>query len=70
MKYVLMFVETEEFAADLAAMGEVDLFHATRAELLRDLGHDDPARAADERALTLTANPAERSLLRQRLNWM
>ena len=24
MKYVLMFVETEEFAADLAAMGEVE----------------------------------------------
>jgi|SRR5712691_1763939 len=41
----------------------------TRAELLRDLGHDDQARAADERALTLTANPAEISLLRQRLNW-
>jgi RNA polymerase sigma factor (sigma-70 family) len=62
-----------------AALAEVDalaghldgyhLFHATRAELLRDLGHDDRARAADERALTLTANPAEQSLLRQRLNW-
>jgi predicted RNA polymerase sigma factor len=45
------------------------LFHATRAELLRDLGRAGQARAADERALTLTANPAERSLLRQRLNW-
>ncbi len=45
------------------------LFHATRAELLRDLGHAGQAQAADERALTLTANPAERSLLRQRLNW-
>jgi RNA polymerase sigma factor (sigma-70 family) len=62
-----------------AALREVDalaghlngyhLFHATRAELLRDLGHPGQARAADERALTLTANPAERSLLRQRLNW-
>ena len=62
-----------------AALSEVDalgghldtyhLFHATRAELLRDLGHHDQARAADERALTLTANPAEQSLLRQRLNW-
>ncbi len=62
-----------------AALREVDalagsldsyhLFHATRAELLRDLGHNDQARAADERALTLTANPAEISLLRQRLNW-
>ena len=45
------------------------LLHATRAELLRELGHADQARAADERALTLTANPAERSLLRQRINW-
>jgi RNA polymerase sigma factor (sigma-70 family) len=62
-----------------AALREVDaladhlngyhLFHATRAELLRDLGRADEAQAADERALTLTANPAERSLLRQRLNW-
>lgn len=55
-----------------ALAGDLDgyhLFHATRAELLRELGHADQARAADERALTLTANPAERSLLRQRLNW-
>jgi RNA polymerase sigma-70 factor (ECF subfamily) len=62
-----------------AALAEVDalagqldgyhLFHATRAELHRGLGHDDQARDADERALTLTANPAERSLLRPRLTW-
>ena len=62
-----------------AALREVDalagtlsgyhLFHATRAELLRDLGRAGQAQEADERALTLTANPAERSLLRQRLNW-
>ncbi|MEO3922281.1 DUF6596 domain-containing protein [Micromonosporaceae bacterium B7E4] len=62
-----------------AALAEVDalagpldgyhLLHATRAELLRDLGRPDEARAADERALALTANPAEQSLLRQRLNW-
>ncbi|MFB9318173.1 hypothetical protein [Cryptosporangium minutisporangium] len=45
------------------------LFHATRAELLRDLGDQDQARAADERALALTGNPAERSLLRRRLTW-
>jgi RNA polymerase sigma factor (sigma-70 family) len=45
------------------------LFHATRAELLRDLGRADEARAADQRALDLTANPAEQSLLRQRINW-
>jgi RNA polymerase sigma-70 factor (ECF subfamily) len=45
------------------------LYHATRAELLRALGRTAEARHADERALTGTANPAEQSLLRQRLNW-
>ena len=40
------------------------LFHATRGELLRALGRPDDARAADERALELTENPAERALLR------
>jgi RNA polymerase sigma-70 factor (ECF subfamily) len=62
-----------------AALGDVDtltdvldgyhLFHATRAELLRDLNRPHEARTADEKALALTANPAERSLLRQRLDW-
>ncbi|WP_406108947.1 RNA polymerase sigma factor [Micromonospora globbae] len=66
-------------AGPAAALAEVDalrddlagyhLLHATRAELLRDLGDATGARAADERALALTANPAERSLLRQRLDW-
>jgi RNA polymerase sigma-70 factor (ECF subfamily) len=42
-------------------------FHSTRAELLRDLGRLEEARAADARALELTANPAERSLVTQRL---
>jgi hypothetical protein len=32
------------------------LFHATRAELPRDLGRADDARTANERALALTAN--------------
>ncbi|MEU4553124.1 RNA polymerase sigma factor [Micromonospora violae] len=52
--------------------GELDgyhLFHATRAELFRDLGDATQARAADERALALATNPAERSLLRHRLTW-
>jgi RNA polymerase sigma factor (sigma-70 family) len=44
------------------------LFHATRAELLRDLGREAEARAALGRALELTANPAERALLQQRLS--
>jgi RNA polymerase sigma factor (sigma-70 family) len=66
-------------AGPAAALSEVDalgealddyhLFHAARAELLRDLGRADQARAADQQALTLTANPAEQSLLRQRLDW-
>lgn len=43
------------------------LFHAARAELLRRLGRIDEARAANERALSLTDNPAERRLLLQRL---
>jgi RNA polymerase sigma-70 factor (ECF subfamily) len=39
------------------------LFHASRAELLRDVGDRDAAR----RALALTANPAQRHLLTRRL---
>jgi len=58
--------EVEALADDLNGY---HLFHATRAELLRDIDHTEQARAADQSALTLTANPAERSLLRQRLNW-
>jgi len=61
-----------------AALADVDrlaealdgyyLFHATRAELLRDLGREPEARTALTRALELTANPAERALLQQRLS--
>jgi RNA polymerase sigma factor (sigma-70 family) len=43
------------------------LFHAVRGELLVELGRRDQARAAEIRALALTANRAEQSLLRQRL---
>jgi RNA polymerase sigma-70 factor (ECF subfamily) len=66
-------------AGPKAAMSELDalsgaldryhLFHATRAELLRELGRPDEARASDQRALELTANPAEQAMLRQRLSW-
>jgi predicted RNA polymerase sigma factor len=52
------------------ALDRYHLYHATRAELLRAIGQPDAARAADERALALTANPAELNLLRQRLQWM
>jgi RNA polymerase sigma-70 factor (ECF subfamily) len=44
------------------------LFHAVRAELLTDLGRPAEARAANERALALAANPAERELLARRLS--
>ena len=43
------------------------LYHATRAELLRDLGREAEAAEALQRALALTANPAERLLLIERL---
>lgn len=60
-----------------AALAEVDalaetlanyrLFHAVRAELLRELGRAEEARAANERALALATNSAERELLVQRI---
>jgi RNA polymerase sigma-70 factor (ECF subfamily) len=43
------------------------LFHATRAELLRELDLRSEATAAAERALELTSNSAERALLQTRL---
>jgi RNA polymerase sigma factor (sigma-70 family) len=58
---------------ELDALGDdldgYHLFHATRAELLRALGQPHQARRADERALELTANPAEQALLQQRIGW-
>ena len=60
-----------------AALAEVDqlterladyhLLHATRAELLTQLGDPAAARLANERALALTSNPVEQELLRSRL---
>ncbi len=44
------------------------LFHAVRAELLDAVGRRDEARCANERALALAANPAERELLTRRLS--
>ena len=61
-----------------AAMAELDtlaseldryhLYHATRAELWRGLGHAEGALVADRRALELTANPAEQAVLQQRIS--
>jgi RNA polymerase sigma factor (sigma-70 family) len=45
------------------------LYHATRAELLRALGHPYQALGADRRALELTSNPAEQALLQRRIDW-
>ncbi len=66
-----------EVAGAARALDEVDglrgaleryhLWHAVRARLLRALGRDDEATGADERALELTANEAERRLLAARL---
>jgi predicted RNA polymerase sigma factor len=49
-------------------LGGYRLFHAVRAELLTDLGRHEQARLANERALALAANPAERELLARRLS--
>ncbi|WP_336209872.1 RNA polymerase sigma factor [Nonomuraea sp. LPB2021202275-12-8] len=51
------------------ALDRYPLFHATLAELLRDLGRPQEARQADERALAQTANPAQQALLHERLRW-
>ncbi|MFC5821259.1 RNA polymerase sigma factor [Nonomuraea harbinensis] len=63
----------EAALAELEPLGRVleryPLFHATRAELLRDLDRRGQARRADERALELTANPAQQALLADRLRW-
>ena len=48
-------------------LGKYHLYHASRAELLRELGDPGQARAADRRALELTTNPAEQAVLQQRL---
>jgi RNA polymerase sigma factor (sigma-70 family) len=53
---------------DLAlALAGYHLFHATRAELLDELGERSLAREARLRALELCQNPAERSLLERKL---
>jgi len=49
------------------ALSGYHLWHATRAELLRELGREKEAAAADTAALALTDNPGERRLLQTRL---
>jgi RNA polymerase sigma-70 factor (ECF subfamily) len=70
----LQYVKGPEAAlAELKDLADVleryPLLHATHAELLRALGRPQEARQADERALKLTANPAQQALLEERLSW-
>ncbi|MFG2088439.1 RNA polymerase sigma factor [Spirillospora sp. NPDC048824] len=72
-------VALHHHAGPSAAMSELDalagdldchhLYHAARAELLRDLGRPGEARESDARALRLTANRAQQALLEERLTW-
>ena len=48
-------------------LNEYHLWHATRAELLRLNGREAEADTADQRALSLTTNEAERRLIQTRL---
>jgi RNA polymerase sigma factor (sigma-70 family) len=57
--------ELEPLAAEL---DDYRLFHAVRAEVLAALDRTAEARAANERALALAANPAERELIARRLS--
>ncbi|MDF5757428.1 DUF6596 domain-containing protein [Spongiactinospora sp. TRM90649] len=58
-----------ELASLERELARYPLLHATRAELLRALGRREEARRCDERALELTANPAQQALLAERLDW-
>ena len=60
----LALAEVEILAPELE---RYHLFHAIRGVLLTDLGQAEQAHAAQLRALALTQNQAEQSLLRQRL---
>ena len=66
------FIEAKESVGGFSILeGDLDryhLFHATRVELLRELGRAEDARMADRRALELTEIPAERTLLQRRLS--
>lgn len=48
-------------------LADYHLLHATRAQLLAELGHHEAARTANRRALELTDNPVEQDLLRSRI---
>ena len=56
--------ELDDLASELDGY---HLYHAVRGHVLVELGRRERARAAELRALALTANRAEQSLLRRRL---
>ena len=56
--------EVQALASELEAY---HLWHAVYAELAQEVGQRELARAAELRALELTHNPAEQSLLKRRL---
>ncbi len=64
--------QAELALAEVESLGEqlatYHLFHATRGQLLSDLGRHDEADAAHRQALGLTTNDAERRLLLTRLH--
>jgi RNA polymerase sigma-70 factor (ECF subfamily) len=53
-------------ALDADELDRYQPFHATRADLLARTGRDDDARAAYDRAIEHSSNPAERAFLRSR----
>jgi RNA polymerase sigma-70 factor (ECF subfamily) len=53
-------------AIDASAIQDYQPYHAARAGLLADAGHRDAAVAAFDRAIALSANPAERAFLERR----
>jgi len=66
MKYVLMFC-SDEVDAVARELDRYHLLHATRAQLLLEIGAPGAARDAEARALSLARNPAERWILAERL---
>jgi RNA polymerase sigma factor (sigma-70 family) len=57
-----------ELDALASALDGHHLYHAARGELLRELGQPQQALLANQRALDLATNPAQRAILQQRIH--
>jgi RNA polymerase sigma-70 factor (ECF subfamily) len=57
-----------ELDALASALDGHHLYHAARGELLREIGQPQQARLANQRALDLATNPAQRAILQQRIH--